>query len=147
MALESIQTGAWSLVPALLAISLAWYTRDALIGLFVGVASTGPIYGAFRPASVGVPGYLADQPLGTALGAVFGLKTVPTLVATAPLFRDAWYVENVLLAILFIGGLIGLMIRSGAIQGVLEALAARADSAEDAEKAAFLAGIAIHIDD
>ena len=49
MALESIQTGAWSLVPALLAIGLAWYTRDALIGLFVGVAVAGSIYGAFRP--------------------------------------------------------------------------------------------------
>jgi Na+/H+ antiporter NhaC len=39
------------------------------------------------------------------------------------------------------------MIRAGAIQGVLEALSARVDSSADSEKAAFLAGIAIHIDD
>jgi Na+/H+ antiporter NhaC len=147
MALESIDAGVWSLVPAILAITLAWTTRDALIGLFVGVASTGPIYGALEPAAVGVPSDLVGSTVGSLLGAVFGLKVVPTLVATAPLFSSAWYVENVLLAIFAIGGMIGLMIRAGAIQGVLEALADRADSPEDAEKAAFLAGIAVHIDD
>lgn len=147
MALESIEAGAWSLVPAILAIALAWTTRDALIGLFVGVASTGPIYGALQPATVGVPPDFVGTTAGVAIGAVFGLTVIPTLVATAPLFSDAWYVENVLLAIFAIGGMIGLMIRAGAIQGVLEALADRADSAADAEKAAFLAGIAVHIDD
>lgn len=149
MALESIDAGIWSLVPAILAITLAWTTRDALIGLFVGVASTGPVYGALRPGAdaVGVPPDLVGTAAGNVLGAILGLKVVPTLVATAPLFADAWYVENVLLAIFAIGGMIGLMIRAGAIQGVLEALADRADSAADAEKAAFLAGIAVHIDD
>ncbi|QLG26372.1 sodium:proton antiporter [Halorarum halophilum] len=147
MALEPIQAGAWSLVPALVAITLAWYTRDALIGLFVGVSITGVVYGALRPAAVGVPGDIAGSTAGEVLGAIFGLKTIPTLVATAPLFADAWYIENVLLAVFAIGGLIGLMIRSGAIRGVLEALTARANSAADAEKAAFIAGIAIHIDD
>jgi Na+/H+ antiporter NhaC len=147
MALESIDAGVWSLVPAILAISLAWTTRDALIGLFVGVAGTGPIYGALEPAAVGVPAEFVGSAVGTAIGAVFGLKVVPTLIATAPLFSSAWYVENVLLAIFAIGGMIGLMIRAGAIQGVLQALADRADSPEDAEKAAFLAGIAVHIDD
>src|SRR6056297_416806 len=149
MALESIDAGVWSLVPAILAITLAWTTRDALIGLFVGVASAGPVYGAIKPgaAAVGVPPDLVGTPLGNALGALFGLKLIPTLVATAPLFSDSWYVENVLLAIFAIGGMIGLMIRAGAIQGVLEALADWADSPADAEKAAFLAGIAVHIDD
>lgn len=149
MALESIDAGIWSLVPAILAITLAWTTRDALIGLFVGVASTGPVYGALRPGAdaVGVPPDLVGTAAGNVLGAILGLKVVPTLVATAPLFADAWYVENVLLAIFAIGGMIGLMIRAGAIRGVLEALADRADSAADAEKAAFLAGIAVHIDD
>ncbi|MFC6726583.1 sodium:proton antiporter, partial [Halobium palmae] len=147
MALDQIAAGPWSLVPALLAISLAWYTRDALIGLFVGVVGAGVVYGAFQPGTVGVPEGLRAGALGSLLGGLFGLKTVPTIVATAPLFADAWYVENVLLAVFAIGGLIGLMIRSGAIQGVLEALAARADDAADAEKAAFLAGVLIHIDD
>ncbi|WP_435175352.1 Na+/H+ antiporter NhaC family protein [Halorussus sp. AFM4] len=149
MALESIDAGVWSLVPAILAITLAWTTRDALIGLFVGVASAGPIYGALRPGAdaVGVPPDFVGTPLGNALGALFGLKLIPTLVATAPLFSDAWYVENVLLAIFAIGGMIGLMIRAGAIQGVLEALAEWADSPADAEKAAYIAGVAVHIDD
>ena len=147
MALESIQAGAWSVVPALAAIGLAWYTRDALIGLFVGVASAAVVYGGLRPASVGVPGGLAEGVTGVVLGAVFGLKNVPVLVATAPLFSSSFYVENVLLAVFAIGALIGLMIRSGAIRGVFEALAARADSPADAEKTAFLAGIAVHIDD
>ena len=166
MALDAISAGALSLLPALVAISLAWYTRDALVGLFLGVATAGVLYGALNPTAVGVPGDLAalgpalgEISLkdgsetwtvslgGVVLGAVFGLKVVPTLIATAPLFSSAWYVENVLLAIFAIGGMIGLMIRSGAVRGVLEALAQRADSADDAEKAAFLAGIAIHIDD
>jgi Na+/H+ antiporter NhaC len=147
MALESIDAGVWSLVPAILAISLAWTTRDALIGLFVGVAGTGPVYGALEPAAVGVPPDLVGTTAGTLVGFVFGLKVVPTLIATAPIFSSAWYVENVLLAIFAIGGMIGLMIRAGAIQGVLEALADWADSPADAEKAAFLAGIAVHIDD
>ncbi|MFC4552036.1 MULTISPECIES: Na+/H+ antiporter NhaC family protein [Halorussus] len=149
MALETIDAGVWSIVPALLAISLAWITRDAIIGLFVGIASTGPVYGALRPAAsaVGVPPDIVGTPLAPVVGALFGLKLIPTLVATAPLFNDAWYVENVLLAIFAIGGTIGLMIRAGAIQGVLEALANWADSPADAEKAAFLAGVAVHIDD
>ncbi|WP_458188219.1 Na+/H+ antiporter NhaC family protein [Haladaptatus sp. NG-WS-4] len=147
MALDGINAGIWSIIPALLAISLAWHSRDAIIGLFVGVASAGAVYGALKPASAGVPKDMIGSTSGTVLGAIFGLKHVPTLIATAPLFSDSWYVENVLLAIFAIGGMIGLMIRSGAIQGVLEALVSRADSPEDAEKAAFLAGIAIHIDD
>ncbi|WP_227374268.1 Na+/H+ antiporter NhaC family protein [Haladaptatus halobius] len=147
MALEGISAGWLSLIPALLAITLAWYSRDAIIGLFVGVASAGVVYGALKPASAGVPKDMIGGISGNVLGAIFGLKHVPTLIATAPLFSDSWYVENVLLAIFAIGGMIGLMIRSGAIRGVLEALAARADSPADAEKAAFLAGIAIHIDD
>ncbi|WP_435346096.1 Na+/H+ antiporter NhaC family protein [Haloarchaeobius sp. HRN-SO-5] len=168
MPVENIEAGAWSLVPAIVAIGLAWYTRDALIGLFTGILVTGVVYGALAPTKVGVPadltsvgivpridvavlalGPLTFGPitLGNVLGTVFGLKTVPTIIATAPLFASAWYVENVLLAIFAIGGMIGLMIRAGAVQGVLEALATRADDAADAEKAAFLAGVAVHIDD
>jgi Na+/H+ antiporter NhaC len=146
MALESINAGLPSLIPALVAIGLAYYTRDALIGLFLGVVSTGIVYGVLRPATVGVPDALGGV-LGGVLGAVMGLTVVPELIASAPIFADPWYVENVLLAIMMIGGLIGLMIRAGAIQGVLEALAARVDSPADAEKAAFLAGIIVHIDD
>jgi Na+/H+ antiporter NhaC len=145
--MDTIHAGVWSVVPALVAISLAWYSRDAIIGLFCGIASAGVVYGALKPASAGVPGSLVGSTAGTVLGAVFGLKHVPTIIATAPLFSDSWYVENVLLAIFAIGGMIGLMIRSGALRGVLEALTARTDSAADAEKAAFLAGIIIHIDD
>ena len=55
---------------------------------------------------------------GALVGAVFGLTVIPELIATAPLFEDAWYVENVLLAIFAIGGMIGLMIRAGAVQGI-----------------------------
>ena len=163
---QGTQAGALSIVPALVAIGLAWYTRDALIGLFVGVVTAAVVYGALNPTYVGVPADLisagpqmaavdpqtADADSwtvnlgGVLLGVVFGLKVAPEIIATAPLF-GAWYVENVLLAIFAIGGMIGLMIRSGAIQGVLEALAARVDSPADSEKAAFLAGIAIHIDD
>jgi Na+/H+ antiporter NhaC len=165
MALETIQTGAWSLLPALVAISLAWYTRDALIGLFVGVGIAGIVYGALSPNVVGVPPDLAGMGGdfytvtygesntisvgvgGFVLGGLLGVILIPQIIATAPLFNDAWYVENVLLAIFAIGGMIGLMIRAGAIQGVLEKLTEWADSADDAEKAAFIAGIAIHIDD
>ncbi|MFB6090567.1 MAG: Na+/H+ antiporter NhaC family protein [Halobellus sp.] len=163
---QGIAAGPWSVVPALVAIGLAWYTRDALIGLFVGIVVTGVIIGALHPQAVGVPADLITvggelgtvQPQsadasswtigvgGVVLGAIFGLKIVPEIIATAPLF-GTWYVKNVLLAIFAIGGMIGLMIRSGAIRGVLEALTARVESADDAEKAAFLAGIAIHIDD
>ncbi|WP_247008637.1 Na+/H+ antiporter NhaC family protein [Halorientalis litorea] len=162
---QGVAAGPWSIVPALLAISLAWYTRDALIGLFTGIVAAGVILGALHPQAVGVPSDLVTVggDLGTmspqddgdpwtigvggvVLGALFGLKLVPEIMATAPMF-GAWYVENVLLAIFAIGGMIGLMIRAGAIQGVLEVLTSRVESAADAEKAAFLAGIAIHIDD
>lgn len=163
---SGIEAGVWSLVPALIAISLAWRTKDAQIGLFIGILVAGVVYGALNPAAVGVPPDLADigptvaevSPSaedasswtvsvgGVLLGGIFGLKIVPEIIATAPLFGP-WYVENVLLAIFAIGGMIGLMIRSGAIQGVLEALTARVDDDDGAEQAAFLAGIAIHIDD
>ncbi|MFC7201768.1 Na+/H+ antiporter NhaC family protein [Halospeciosus flavus] len=147
MAIETIQSGVWSVVPALLAISLAWYTRDAIIGLFLGVTSAALIYGGLQPAAAGVPDAWVGTTLGTVAGVVFGLKLVPDLIASANLFGSLWYIKNVLLAIFAIGGLIGLMIRSGAIRGVLEALTERVESAEDAEKATFLAGIVVHIDD
>ncbi|EMA55316.1 MULTISPECIES: Na+/H+ antiporter NhaC family protein [Halococcus] len=147
MPLESIAAGPWSLLPALLAIALAWYTRDALIGLFVGIAGGAVVYGAFRPGLVGVPDGLVGELPGTVLGGVLGPTVIPELIATSALFADPWYVKNVLLALFAIGGLMGLMIRSGAIRGVLEALASRVDSPADAEKASFLAGIIIHIDD
>lgn len=147
MPLETINAGVWTLVPAVLAIGLAWTTRDALIGLFIGIVGAGIVYGAFSPTAVGVPAGLAGGLIGTVLGGAMGVTVVPTLMATAPLFEDPWYVKNVLLAIFMIGGMIGLMIRAGAIQGVLEALAARVDSPADAERASFLAGIIIHIDD
>ncbi|WP_256685189.1 Na+/H+ antiporter NhaC family protein [Halococcus qingdaonensis] len=146
MPLEPIAAGPWALVPALLAISLAWYVRDALIGLFVGIAGGAVVYGLFRPEVVGVPPGL-DGPLGTLLGGLLGITVIPELVATSPLFADPWYVKNVLLALFAIGGLMGLMIRAGAIRGVLEALASRVESPADAEKASFLAGVIIHIDD
>ncbi|MFB6104559.1 MAG: Na+/H+ antiporter NhaC family protein [Halobacteriaceae archaeon] len=161
-----IEAGVLSVVPALVAIGLAWYTRDAIIGLLLGVATAGVIYGALNPAYAGVPQSLIElgppvtemspapegEPAwqvsvgGIVLGAIFGLKIIPEIIATAPLF-GAWYVENVLLAIFAIGGMIGLMIRSGAIRGVLEALVDRVGTSAGAEQAAFLAGIAIHIDD
>lgn len=146
MPLESISAGPWSLVPAVLAIGLAWYVRDALIGLFVGITGGAVVYGIFRPETVGVPSGL-DGLFGTVLGGLLGFTAIPELVATSPLFADPWYVKNVLLALFAIGGLMGLMIRSGAIRGVLEALASRVESPADAEKATFLAGIIIHIDD
>jgi Na+/H+ antiporter NhaC len=146
MPLETISAGPWSLLPALLAISLAWYVRDALIGLFVGIAGGAVVYGTFRPEAVGVPAGF-DGVAQSVLGGVLGITVVPDLIATSPLFADPWYVKNVLLALFAIGGLMGLMIRSGAIRGVLEALASRVDSPADAEKASFLAGIIIHIDD
>ena len=147
MPLENIAAGAWSLVPALLAISLAWYVRDALIGLFVGIAGGAVVYGVFRPEAVGIPLGLADGIFGTVLGGALGITLVPELIATSALFADPWYVQNVLLALFAIGGLMGLMIRAGAIRGVLEALASRVESPADAEKASFLAGVVIHIDD
>ncbi|RRJ33483.1 Na+/H+ antiporter NhaC family protein [Halocatena pleomorpha] len=147
MSLETINAGVWTLIPPLLAIGLAWYIRDALIGLFAGIVGAGVVYGAHTPVAVGVPEGLAGGLSGVVLGGVMGLTAVPTLIATAPLFNDPWYVENVLIALFMIGGMIGLMIRSGAIQGVLEALAARVDSPADAERASFLAGMIIHIDD
>ncbi|MFB6186210.1 MAG: Na+/H+ antiporter NhaC family protein [Halobacteriaceae archaeon] len=162
---QGIDAGVFSIVPALVAISLAWYTRDALMGLFIGIVVAAITLGALHPQAVGVPSDLVtvggklgevsyqnsdtSWPIGVGgviLGMIFGLKLVPEIIATAPLFGP-WYVENVLLAIFAIGGMIGLMIRSGAIRGVLEALTARVESSDDAEKAAFLAGIAIHIDD
>ena len=161
--MDTIHAGVWSVIPALVAISLAWYSRDAIIGLFAGIASAGVVYGALKPGSAGVPKHFLGDVLipktsllhtsfgpitaGNVLGGIFGLKHVPTIIATSPMFSDPWYVENVLLAIFAIGGVIGLMIRSGALRGVLEALTARTDSPADAEKAAFLAGIIIHIDD
>lgn len=147
MALESITAGPWSVVPAIVAIIVAWYTRDALIGLFLGIVSTGLIYGAFRPEVVGVPDGLTAGISGIILGAIFGLKTIPILLANAPFLSSTYYLKNVLIALFAIGGLMGLMIRAGAIRGLLEALIARADSPADVEKISYLAGLIIHIDD
>lgn len=122
--------GIWTLVPPLLAILLAFITKNVVLSLFIGVFS-----GAFILQ-------LSDHNF---LGALFqGLLDVVTYVLSS--LADSWN-AGIILQVLVIGGLIGLVTKMGGARAVAEALAKRAKSPRSAQIISWFLGILVFFDD
>jgi Na+/H+ antiporter NhaC len=117
--------GWFSILPPLLAITLALTTREVVISLLAGVW-----LGAFFVVGL-------DPIAGT-------LRTIDAFVA--PALADPDHAAIVIFS-LMLGGMVGLMARSGGTQGIVDAVAPLATSRRRGQLAAYLAGLAIFFDD
>ena len=114
-----------SLLPPLLAIALALLTRDVVISLFLGVASGAFIYTGFSPTET-----LARSIDRYLVGAL----------------ADGDHASIILFTTL-LGGMVGLVTRSGGTQGVIERLKPFATNARRGQLATLGMGTAVFFDD
>ena len=122
--------GMLTLVPPLVAISLAFVTRNVVISLFMGIFS-----GTFMLSLKG-----AD--LFTAVTGGFTLLTGNIISSLA----DSWN-AGIVLQCLTIGGLIAVVSKMGGTKAIAEALAKRARTAVSSQLVTWLMGLLIFFDD
>jgi Na+/H+ antiporter NhaC len=115
----------WSLLPPLVAITLALAYRDVVLSLFVGV-------------------WLGATLLANGNAAAGFLRVIDTYARDA--LTDSDKMSIILFSIL-LGGMVGVMSRSGGTHGVVKALEPYATTPRRAQVVAWLMGVAIFFDD
>lgn len=114
-----------SLIPPLLAIILAWWTRQAVISLFVGVFTGATIIAGYNPFM----GFL---------------NTFTDYVVNS--LTDSWN-ASVLIFLLALGGLIGIISRAGGSKAIGDYFSKKADTVRKAGFVTWIMGIIVFIDD
>lgn len=122
--------GLWTLLPPVVAITLAFITKNVVLSLFIGVLS-----GAYLLE-------LANANLLT--GLFYGFMDVMSYVLGS--LADSWN-AGIILQCLTIGGLIALITKMGGARAVAESLAKRAKSPRSAQIVTWLMGLFIFFDD
>ncbi|UCC47685.1 MAG: Na+/H+ antiporter NhaC family protein, partial [Gemmatimonadota bacterium] len=117
--------GWFSILPPLLAIGLALIFREVVIALFAGIW-----LGALFVVSL--------NPIAATL------RTIDTFVAPALAHPDH---AAIIIFSLMLGGMVGLMSRSGGTRGIVEAVAPLATTRRRGQLATYLAGLLIFFDD
>ncbi|MBQ9238392.1 MAG: Na+/H+ antiporter NhaC family protein [Treponema sp.] len=116
--------GIWGIIPPLLAIVLAFITKDVIVSLFLGILSGTLIVAGGNPA--------------------LALMNLSDLLATA--LADGWNIRIFLFCAL-LGALIGMMSRTGAAASFGRWASAKLKTGTGAQFMTFLFGIIIFIDD
>lgn len=122
--------GIWTLIPPILALLLAFLTRNVILSLFLGVLS-----GAWMLALLG--GDILDA-IG---GAFFG--STEYFIGT---LADRWN-AGIIMQVLVIGALIALITRMGGMRAVAETVARHAKGPRTAQLATWIMGFVIFFDD
>ncbi len=122
--------GFLTLLPPLVAISLAFITRNVVISLFMGIFS-----GTFMLS-------LQGSDFFTALTGGFAMLTGNIVSSLA----DSWN-AGIVLQCLTIGGLIAVVSKMGGTKAIAEALAKRAKTAVSTQLVTWLMGLLIFFDD
>jgi Na+/H+ antiporter NhaC len=122
--------GALTLLPPVLAIILAFTTRNVILSLFIGIYS-----GTFL---------LGVRDNGLFGGFIGGFEDIISRVINS--MADSWN-AGIILQVLTIGGLIALVSKMGGARAVAEALAKRAKSPVSTQIITWLMGIFIFFDD
>lgn len=121
-----MDTYGWlSILPPLLAIFLAWRSKEVLVSLFAGI-----FLGATLLAN--------NNPL---LGF---MKTIDTYLVGA--LADSWNAA-ILLFLITLSGMVGIITKSGASQEVADFIAQKAKSAKKAQVSTWFMGLLIFFDD
>lgn len=122
--------GIWTLIPPILALLLAFLTRNVILSLFLGVLS-----GAWMLALLG------GDILGAIGGAFFG--STEYFIGT---LADRWN-AGIIMQVLVIGALIALITRMGGMRAVAETVARHAKGPRTAQLATWIMGFVIFFDD
>lgn len=117
--------GWFSILPPLLAIAMALIFREVVISLFAGIWLAAFFLAGLNP-----------------LAAV--LRTIDTYIAPALAHPDH---AAIVIFSLLLGGMVGLMARSGGTQGIVDAVRPLATNRRRGQLATYLAGLAIFFDD
>ncbi|MDI6706449.1 MAG: Na+/H+ antiporter NhaC family protein [Bacillota bacterium] len=122
---EAVEFGIISLLPPLLAIILAFVTKQVILSLFLGILVGATMMSGWNP--------------------FFGfLRTLDQYILGSA--ADSWN-AGILIFTLSIGGMIGVMGRMGGTQAVAEALAKKAKTAKSAQLVTMLLGVLVFFDD
>ncbi|WP_034551297.1 Na+/H+ antiporter NhaC family protein [Carnobacterium funditum] len=125
-----VNYGLFTLVPPVVAILLAFITKDVIISLFIGVFS-----GAFVL-------HLADSNFIVAFVQAF-LSVVDYALTS---LSDPWN-AGIILQVLTIGGLIALMTKIGGAKAVAAALSSKAKGPRSAQVITWILGVLMFFDD
>lgn len=127
---NAVKFGVWTLVPPVVAITLAFLTRNVVLSLFIGVFS-----GAFM---------LEVGSFDLYNGFVHGFLRVTAEILGS--LADSWN-AGIILQCLTIGGLIAVVSKMGGAKAIAEALARKATSARSSQFVTWVLGLFIFFDD
>ena len=130
-----MDVGFWAVVPPLLTIFLAIATKEVLLSLFIGVFTGCMIMTSWNPLSA------MEAMIQILIGGYDEEENVVVGVLTEP-----WNVQ-VLIICLMLGGLIGLLVRSGGSKAFGEMLGKKVKSRKGTQGVTWLIGILIFFDD
>lgn len=122
--------GVWTLVPPLVAIALAFITKDVILSLFIGVFS-----GTYMLA------VLNNNVFISIIKAIVGITE--RIIGS---MADSWN-AGIMLQVLTIGGVVALITRMGGTKAVAEFLAKKAKTGVSAQISTWIMGIFVFFDD
>lgn len=129
-AVNSERFGLWTLIPPLVAIVLAFITKNVVVSLFVGILSGGFILNlsGYNVFSALIQSFLdfIDRALNS--------------------LADPWN-AGIILQVLVIGGVINLVAKMGGARAIAESLANKAKTAKGAQVITWIMGICVFFDD
>ena len=122
--------GIWTLVPPIVAISLAFITKNVIVSLVLGIMSGGFILNI-----------MGNNPFMAIFYSFLDLiqRAVNSLA-------DPWN-AGIILQVLAIGGVINLVAKMGGAKAIAEALAKKAKNARSAQLITWAAGLLVFFDD
>jgi Na+/H+ antiporter NhaC len=123
--MEGSPFGILSLLPPLLAIALAFITKQVILSLFLGIFSGVLMLNNYNP-------FLSF------------LRTLDTYILGS--LADSWN-AGIIIFTLSIGGMVGIIGKMGGTKAIAEALSKRAKDARSAQLATTLMGILVFFDD
>ncbi|MDW7669275.1 MAG: Na+/H+ antiporter NhaC family protein [Bacillota bacterium] len=122
---EGSPYGVLSLIPPLLAIALAFITKQVILSLFLGIFSGVMMLYNYNPF-------------------ISFLRTLDTYILGS--LADGWN-AGIIIFTLSIGGMVGIIGKMGGTKAIAEALSKRAKDARSAQLATTLMGILVFFDD
>jgi len=117
--------GVFSLIPPLLAIALAFLTKQVILSLFLGIFSGVMMLNGFNPF-------------------ISFLRTLDTYILGS--LADGWN-AGIIIFTLAIGGMVGIIGKMGGTKAIAEELSKKAKNAKSAQLATTLMGVLVFFDD
>ena len=122
--------GIWTLIPPLVAISLAFITKNVIVSLVIGIMSGG---------------FILNITGNNPFMAIF-YSFLDLIQRAVSSLADPWD-AGIILQVLAIGGVINLVGKMGGAKAIADALSKRAKSAKSAQIITWVAGLLVFFDD